>query len=307
MINDKIAALKAAVSDGVSPAMATPVVPGTYTVNLPVVPKLVDFLIDAGVAGIFAGGTTGEGVLFDDEQRSLLHEAAVAAARGRVPVLVHVGTQRTENAIALAQHAARIGADAVVAVTPFFYNMSDDGLLKHFSAIAAAVPDTPFFVYDIPQFAVNGISPALVGRLAREIPSLAGMKSSRVDVQVMRQLADAMPADRILLAGNESAALGLLALGSHGLISGLSTAVPEPFVELTRAYAAGDMDAARRWQQAVNQMLAVIPASARLGAIKRVLEERGIEVGPPVPTLQATNDELWPKMRAVLEAVRQPA
>lgn len=307
MINDKIAALKAAVSDGVSPAMATPVVPGAYTVNLPVVPTLVDFLIDAGVAGIFAGGTTGEGVLFDDDQRRLLHAATVAAAHGRVPVLVHVGTQRTENAIALAQHAADIGADAVVAVTPFFYNMSDDGLLRHFSAIAAAAPDTPFFVYDIPQFAVNGISPALLGRLAREIPSLAGMKSSRVDVQIMRQLADAMPADRILLAGNESAALGLLALGSHGLISGLSTAVPEPFVELTRAYAAGEMEAARRWQQAVNRMLAVIPANARLGAIKRVLEERGIEVGPPVPTLQETGEELWPKMRAILDAVRQPA
>lgn len=305
MIKDTIASLKAALRDGVTPAMATPLVPGTYDVNVRVVPQLVDFLIDAGVKGIFVGGTTGEGVLLDDEQRKVLHEATVAAARGRVPVLVHVGTQRTENAIALAEHGRRIGAAAVVAVTPYFYGLSDDALSRHFGAIAAAVPDVPFFVYDIPQFAANGVSPALLARLAKEIPSLAGMKSSRVDVQIMRQFGDAMPKDLILLAGNESAALGLLALGSDGLISGLSTATPEPFVALTRAFAAGDMAAARAWQTAINQMLAVLPATARLGGIKRVLEERGIEVGPPAPTLQATSDALWPRMAAIMEAVGQ--
>lgn len=304
MIKDTIASLKSTLRDGVSPAMATPLVPGTYQVNLAVVPSLVDFLIDAGVKSVFVGGTTGEGVLLDDEQRRLLHEATVQAARGRVPVLVHVGTQRTENAIALADHSRQIGAAAVVAVTPYFYGLSDDALARHFGAIAAAVPDVPFFLYDIPQFAANGISPALLARLAREIPSLAGMKTSRVDVQVVRQLADAMPPELILLAGNESAALGLLALGADGLISGLSTAVPEPFVALTRAYAAGDKAAGRRWQLAVNQMLAVLPATARLGGIKRVLMERGIEVGPPVPTLQATDDALWPRMKAILDAAR---
>jgi dihydrodipicolinate synthase/N-acetylneuraminate lyase len=304
VIQESIATLKATLQGGVTPAMATPLVPGTYTVNRPVVGPLVDFLVGAGVRGLFVGGTTGEGVLLDIDQRMAIGEATIAAARGRVPVLLHVGDQRTSTAASLARHAREAGAAAVVALTPYFYGISDDALARYFHGIAEAVPDLPLFLYDIPQFAVNGISPALLGRLCREIPSLAGLKSSRVDVQIVRQLVDAVPPDRMLLAGNESAALGLLSLGANGLISGLSTAVPEPFVAMTAAFSAGDMAAAQRWQKTINQMLGVLPATARLGGIKRVLEERGIPVGTPVPELPATSDELWPRMAQALEAAR---
>lgn len=299
-VTESIAGLKRSLSGGVSPAMATPLVPGSYQVNVAVVPQVVDFLLAAGVSGLFVGGTTGEGILLDDEQRMALHEAGIAAAGGRVPVLVHVGAQRTENAIALARHAAEHGADAVVCITPWFYGVNDEALLRHFNAVASAVPDMPFFVYDIPQFAANGISPALLQRLAAEIGSFAGVKSSRVDVQVVRQMVDALPADRILLAGNESAALGLLALGSDGLISGLSTAVPEPFVALTRAFAAGDNAAAQQQQVVINKLLALLPSGARLGGIKSILIERGIPVGPPVPVLAAASAPVWPPMQALL-------
>lgn len=302
MIETKIADLKHKLRHGVTPAMATPLLPGSHTVNTAVVPQLVDFLIAAGVKGLFIGGTTGEGTQLDPDQRLALHEAAVSAAAGRVPVLVHVGAQRTETAVALAE-AARTAATppaAIVAMTPAFYGMHDDALARYYEAIAAAAPDLPLFLYDIPQFAVNGISPALLGRLCREIPSLAGMKTSRVDVQIVRQLIDALPPGRILLAGNESAALGLLALGADGLISGLSTAIPEPFVTLTRAVGAGDLPGAQRIQQTINRLLALLPAGARLGGIKAILDQRGIPVGPPVPILPGYDEPLWAKAEAIL-------
>lgn len=302
-VTDAISQLKASLSNGVSPAMATPLVPGTYEVNLAVVPLLVDFLLAAGTSGLFVGGTTGEGILLDNDQRMALHQAGIEAADGRAPVLVHVGSQRTADAIVLARHAVAHGADAIVCVTPWFYGVNDDALLRHFLAVAAAVPDTPFFVYDIPQFAVNGISSVLAGRLAAEIGSLAGLKCSRVDVQIVRQLADALPMDKMLLAGNESAALGLLVLGADGLISGLSTAVPEPFVRLTQAYAAGDIPRAQQYQEVINQLLPLLPPGMRLGGIKRVLEERGIPVGPPTPTLAGTTIDIWPSMQAVLDRI----
>ena len=298
-ITEQIAALKARLRDGVSPAMATPLVPGTHTVNLAVIPKLVDFLIDRDVKGLFVGGTTGEGTQLDDDQRHALHEAAAAAAAGRVPVLLHVGAQRTEAAVALARHAAGLRPAAIVAMTPTFYGMSDTALARYYAAIAAAAPDVPLFLYDIPQFAVNGIGPALLATLARDIPSLAGLKSSRVDIQIVRQLIDALPREKILLAGNESAALGSLALGADGLISGLSTAIPEPFVALTRTFAAGDIDAAREWQRTINRLLVVL-AGVRVGGIKAILNQRGVEVGPPVPTLDATDAPLWPRAAEIL-------
>lgn len=298
-IADRIAALKSRVRDGVSPAMATPLVPGTHTVNLEVVPQLVDFLAGKGVKGLFIGGTTGEGTQLDLDQREALHEAAAAAAGGRVAVLLSVGAQRTEDAMRLTRHAVGLRPDAIVAMTPTFYGMSDAALARYYGAIADAAPDVPLFLYDIPQFAVNGISPALLNTLSRDLPTLAGLKSSRVDVQMVRQLIDTLPPEKILLAGNESAALGSLALGADGLISGLSTAIPEPFVAMTRAFAAGDIDEAREWQQCINRLLGVL-AGVRVGGIKAILNQRGVEVGPPVPVLDTTDEPLWARAAEIL-------
>ncbi len=300
-IANRIAKLKAQVRNGVSPAMATPLVPGTHTVRLEGVAPLVDFLVGKGVKGLFIGGTTGEGILLDDGQRRALHEAAAAAATGRAAVLLHVGAQRVGTAVALTRHAAGLRPDAIVAMTPTFYGMSDTALARYFHAIAEAAPDIPLFVYDIPQFAVNGVGPGLLATLARDIPSLAGLKSSRVDVQMVRQLIDALPPEKILLAGNESAALGSLALGADGLISGLSTAIPEPFVAMTRAFGEGDIDSARAWQRRINQLLSAL-GSARVGGIKAILNQRGIDVGPPVPELDATDEPIWERAAAVLNA-----
>lgn len=298
-IADQITTLKASLGGGVSPAMATPLIPGSHTVRIEGVPGIVDFLIGKGVKGLFVGGTTGEGTQLDDDQRRILHEAAASAAAGRIPVLLHVGAQRTEAAVELARHAAGLRPAAIVAMTPTFYGMSDTALARYFTAIAAAAPEIPLFLYDIPQFAVNGISPTLLATLARDIPSLAGLKSSRVDIQIVRQLIDALPPEKILLAGNESAALGSLALGADGLISGLSTAIPEPFVAMTRAFAAGNIEEAREWQRTINRLLGVL-TGVRVGGIKAILNQRGIEVGPPVPTLDAVDDLLWPRAAGIL-------
>jgi dihydrodipicolinate synthase/N-acetylneuraminate lyase len=298
----KVSSLKAKLSNGVTPAMATPLKSDSYRVNTAVIPQLVDFLLNKGVKGFFVGGTTGEGIMLDSGERKKLHEATLATVNGRVPVLLHIGAQRCDTAVDLARHAASIQADAVAAVTPYFYSMHDDALAAYYQAIAEAVPDMPLFGYDIPQMAVNGISPVLAARLCESIPSMAGLKSSNPSVQAMRRLLDAVPDDRIVLAGNESAALGMLALGADGLISGLSTAVPEPFVAMTQAFADGEIGEARKQQRLINHLLSNIPAGERLGAIKSVLTGRGILAGTTVPTLQqSTNAAVWPAMRAILE------
>ncbi len=300
-MNAKVLSLKAKLSNGVSPAMATPLDSDSYRVNTAVIPLLVDFLLDKGVKGLFVGGTTGEGILLDSDERKKLHEAAVASVNGRVPVLLHVGAQRTDTAVDLARHAASIQTDAVAAVPPYFYGMHDDALAAYYQAIAEAAPDMPLLGYDIPHMAVNGISPSLASRLCESIPSMAGFKSSNPSIQAVRRLLDAVPDGCIVLAGNESAALGSLALGADGLISGLSTAVPEPFVAMTQAFADGEIGEARKQQRLINQLLSKIPVGERLGAIKSILTGRGIPAGTPVPTLPRSNATVWPAMRALLE------
>ena len=300
-INEKIALLKEKLRGGVSPAVATPLLADGVTVNTAVLPQLINFLLDAGSVGLFVGGTTGEGVLLTEAERMRLHETVVTATNGRAPVLLHTGTNQLASTVALSRHAAEIGADAIAVVTPFFYGMHDDGLADYYKTIAAAVPTLPLLLYDIPQLAVNSISPALLARLGREIPSLAGIKSSRPDAQIVRQLIDATAERLVFLAGNESAALGLLALGADGLISGLSTAVPEPYVALTRAFFQGDMAKAQKQQRHINQLLAQLPNGARIGAIKQILTGRGIEMGTAVPPRPMPDVDVWPAIQPLLE------
>ncbi|MCP4417360.1 MAG: dihydrodipicolinate synthase family protein [Chloroflexi bacterium] len=299
-MKEKIALLKQKLKGGVCPAMATPLLPDGRSVNTAVIPELVNFLHTAGVKGLFVGGTTGEGILLSESERMRLHETAVTAANGRLPLIIHTGTNHLASTFALSQHAAAIGADAIAVVTPYFYTMHDDSLFDYYQAVAASVPDLPLLLYDIPQLAINGISPTLLARLAQEIPSLAGMKSSRPDARLVRQLIETAPDNLIVLAGNEVIALGMLALGVDGLISGLSTAVPEPFVTLTHFFAQGKMAQAQQQQKIINQLLAQLPKKGRIGAIKQILTARGISMGTAVPPRPMPDFDVWERIRPLL-------
>jgi dihydrodipicolinate synthase/N-acetylneuraminate lyase len=301
-LNETILQINNRLQHGAIPAVVTPITEDGIRVNGPVVAPLIRFLLDAGVAGLFIGGTTGEGVLLDLSERLRLHELAIEAAAGRAPTLVHVGANTTAAALHLARHAQASGATAMVAVTPFFYPVNDDALLAYYSAIAEAAPELPLYVYDIPHQATNGVSPALFKRLAAAIPTLAGIKCSRPDAQIIREHIDARPAGLALFAGNERIALGSLALGANGLVTGMATAVPEVNVALVRAFAAGDIAEARRQQRLMNRILDLIPAGTRIGAFKVILAGRGLPVGPAVPP-RPTPVEWpgWTLIRSLLE------
>lgn len=302
-IREKIERLRSSLQLGIVPAMATPTHPDGYLVNQPAIRDLVSFLIDKGVKGLFIGGTTGEGILFPVEQRKRLHAKSVRSARGRVPVLLHVGANTLADCLELSKHAESVGADAIVAVTPYFYPLQDDTLFDYYQAISQAAPDTPLLAYDIPQMAINGISPDLLHKLTREIPSFAGLKSSRPDAQIIRKLVDVSREHTMVLAGNERIALSFLALGADGLISGLSTAIPEPFVAMTQAFEKGNIIEALHLQRTINLLLDAIPAGSRIGAIKQLLEERLIEVGPPVPPRPRPPGEWpgWSRMKSIMD------
>lgn len=282
-LESRIKQLTIVLRGGVTPAMITPLKADGYQIDSVAIARLIDLLVEARVKGIFVGGTTGEGILLDDGERRQLHAQAVQATGGRVPVLVHVGANSMATAVSLAEHAQSVGADAIAAVTPYFYPLDDDAIFGYYEAISLAAPEIPLLAYDIPQMAVNGISPTLFTRLIEEIPTLLGLKCSGPNAQIIRQLIDAACGRTLVLAGNEPIALGSLALGADGLISGLSTAVPELVVALTEAFFSGEIPEALRHQQTLNRVLNIIPSGARIGALKVILAERGIPVGGTVP------------------------
>ncbi len=282
--------------------MATPLTE-ELDLNLAALEKLINFLIDAGVGGLFVGGTTGEGILMPIAQRMALHESSIDMVDGRIPILVHVGANRTADSITLSKHAASLGADAVVAVGPYFYPVHNQAQIAYYQIIAESARGIPFFAYDIPQMAVNGLNPDLVLAMRKQIPSFYGFKSSRADAQMVRKLIDAAGDELVVLVGNERIALGTMALGAHGHVSGLSTAIPEPFVNMMKAFASGDINLARSYQRKINLLSNSLPAGGRIGAIKQILTDRGIEAGPAIPPRPMPADDWpgWSQMRKIIK------
>ena len=301
MINT-LDALKKSLQHGVAPAMATPLMGDGRSVNLDVVPTMVNFLAERDVKGVFIGGTTGEGIFLAASERLKLHEAAVRAA-GDLPVLLHVGANDTPTTLSLLRQAVELDVAAVVVITPTFLVMEEIHLVNYIAEVAATAPDMPLLVYDIPQLAVNGVTPRMVEMMQSRIPNFAGLKCSRPNAQMIRALLDALSEEKLFLAGNERIAVGSLMMGAHGMISGLSTAVPEAFVGLTAAIGAGDLAAAQRWHDVINRMLDLIPAGTRIGTIKTVLNQRGVPVGQAVPPRpMPPESDYWAQMRALLPA-----
>ena len=144
--------------------------------------QVVDFVIAKGVQAVMVGGTTGEGMLLNLDERKALAESVVRQANGRVKVIIHTGCIDTGSTVELTKHAVAAGADIVSAITPYFFTFNDEQLYRHFMTVAEAAPDTPLLLYVFPGNAKNDISPALLARLLHAAPNIAGIKSSNDDL-----------------------------------------------------------------------------------------------------------------------------
>lgn len=236
--------------------------------------ELCEYLIAAGVHGLYPGGTTGENALLTTAERKAIAETVVRAARGRVPVFVHVGAAGTIETVELARHARDIGADGVGAITPYYYAYTGDDLRRHYVAAAAAAVPLPFYLYNLPAFARNEITPALADALWREVPTIVGIKDSSGNLEALRAFRR-IPQFSVL-SGSDGMNLEALALGCEGMVSGNANAEPAPFVALWNAWQSGDTVSANTAQRAIDGTRNALGGGARLADFKAVLVARGI-------------------------------
>jgi len=216
---------------GVLAAALTPLRDGGAAVDPDAVGPYVDFLADGGVDGVFALGSTGEGILLEADERRELAAAFREATAGRLDLAVHVGAVSTQQTVALAEHAAWIGADAVAAVAPPYYPYTADGLVEHFAAAASACAPVPFFAYELAARSGYAIPVEVVERLRERAPNFAGMKvSDRPFSAVEPYLLDGLA----VFVGFEPLLPEALAAGAVGSVSGLAAVRPEAVVELAR-------------------------------------------------------------------------
>jgi 4-hydroxy-tetrahydrodipicolinate synthase len=225
--------------------------------------RLIDWQIDEGTQCIGIVGTTGESPTVSVAEHFELIELAVKHAAGRVPVMAGAGGNSTAEAIELARHAAKVGADCTLSVVPYYNKPSQEGLYRHFRAIAEAV-DLPMILYNVPSRTVADMLPATVLRLA-EVPGIVGIKEATGDIVRAAALVRDAPAGFSIYSGNDDSAIALMLLGGHGNVSVTANVAPRAMRALCDAALAGrSREAAEihRRLLALHQALFVEPSPA---------------------------------------------
>jgi 4-hydroxy-tetrahydrodipicolinate synthase len=218
--------------------------------------ELVDWQIKSGTSGLVPVGTTGESPTLSHEEHARVVEICVAAAKGRVPVIAGAGSNNTKEAVDLARHAEKVGADAVLVVTPYYNKPTQEGMYQHFKAVNDAI-GIPIVIYNIPPRSVVDMSVDTMRRLF-ELKNIAGVKDATGNVARVSLQRQAMGADFIQLSGEDMTALACMAAGAHGCISVTANVAPRPCAELMEACFAGDYAGALRLQDRLSPLHAAI-------------------------------------------------
>lgn len=277
---------------GVITAMTTPF-DGEDRVDTKALEEQVEFLIEKGVDCLYPCGTTGEMFNMSPEERELVAETVIKAAKGRVTVYIHVGAMTLKETIRLARHAEKAGADGIGVVTPGFFYIKDKAMLRYYRQVSESVSkDFPIYLYAIPQCAANDLTPELTARIIEACPNVVGIKYSFADMIRVKNYLNLKDGKFSVLFGADRLFLPALVMGCDGTVSGCSGPMPEHFVNVYKAYQAGDMETAFREQKIANDICEIMKSGSDMGIFKAVLQLRGMSGGHMrAPLIDLDEDE----------------
>ena len=267
----------------------------------PVLRALVKRQLDAGINFLVPCGTTGESPTLSHAEHLRVVEITLELAKGKVPVLAGAGGYNTAEVIALARELKTLGADGILSVTPFYNKPTQEGLYQHFKAIAAGV-DLPIILYSVQGRTGVNIEPATVVRLS-QIENIVGIKEASGNISQMGAILNQVSSDFLVLSGDDSLTLPLIALGGRGLISVASNEIPAEMTRLVQAALAGDFAEARRLHYRYLPLMDInfvesnpIPVKSALAEMDLLQPVWRLPLVPPKP-------ENLNRIRAVLESL----
>ena len=262
---------------------------------------LIDWQINEGTEALVPCGTTGESPTLDHAEHKRVVEVCIEAAAGRVPVIAGSGSNSTAEAIELTQHAKDAGAAAALVVTPYYNKPTQEGLFRHYQAIAESV-DLPIIIYNIPPRSVIDMSVETMARLAK-LPNIIGVKDATADLTRPIRTRLAAGADFSQLSGQDVTALPFLAAGGHGCISVTANVAPAKCAEMQRAWRRGDLATAMTMQDKLMPLHAALfcesnpaPVKYAAGLLGRCSPETRL---PLAPLSEASKETVRRAMTAV--------
>ncbi|MGE0400363.1 MAG: 4-hydroxy-tetrahydrodipicolinate synthase [Kofleriaceae bacterium] len=289
---------KLATIEGCLTALVTPFRDGK--VDFDGIAKLVDWQIEQGVDGIVAVGTTGESATLDVDEHVAVIAATVKAAKGRVPVVAGAGGNATSEALTLTKASEDAGADALLHVTPYYNRPSQEGLFRHFEAIAKATK-LPIVLYNVPSRTACDMATETVARLA-DFDNVVAIKDATGNLVRGSDLVAKVGDRMTILSGDDGTAFPLYACGARGVISVVSNVAPRAMSDMWDAVKAGDWDRAKKRHfelRVLNAMLFAEPSPSPTKAALSLLGRCSTEVRLPlVPASAGLIEQLRNEMKS---------
>lgn len=261
--------------------------------------RLIDWHIKEGTNGIVVVGTTGESPTVDVDEHRLLIKTAVDHAARRVPVIAGTGANSTREAIELAAYAKQAGADLSLSVVPYYNKPTQEGLYRHFKAIAEAV-DIPCILYNVPGRTVADLQNETVLKLA-QVPNIVGIKDATANLERGSDLIRRKPREFRVYSGDDATALALMLVGGHGVISVTANVAPRLMREMCAAALAGDAAKARESNNRLLPLHHHLFVEANPIPVKWAVQQMGLIKGgirlPLTPLSAACHEQVREAMR----------
>jgi len=263
---------------------------------------LADKLISEGSDALVVCGTTGESPTVFYDQKIELFKTVIAAVGGRVPIIANAGDNCTDDSVEFARKVVSLGVDAIMAVVRYYNKPPQEGLFRHFCAIAHAV-DVPVILYNIPGRSVINAEPATVLRIARECPNVVALKQANPDLSQTAAILAEAPDGFEVFAGDDELTLPLMGLGGTGVISVVSHVAGVRFKEMIEAQAAGDHTRALRIHLELMPLMKALFITANPIMVKKALDLQGFPVGGVRLPLVEANAEQTAELERVMRRV----
>lgn len=272
-------------------------------VNYEELGRMIDFQIASGTDAIIICGTTGESSTLTHEEHDACIKFAVEHTAGRVPVIAGTGSNSTAEAIRLSTHAEANGADALLLVTPYYNKATQQGLIKHYTAIAESV-SLPIILYNVPSRTGVNILPQTAVTLAKDVENIVAIKEASGNISQIAELAALADGCIDIYSGNDDQVVPLLSLGGVGVISVLSNVMPKLTHDMVMTYLNGDVETSRQLQLSVMKLNRALFCEVNPIPVKAAMNLMGWNAGrvrSPLCEMEPQHIEL---LKKELEAMR---
>lgn len=252
--------------------------------------KLIDYLLNNGTDSLVVAGTTGESPTLSEEEKIALIQYSVKEAAGRAPIIAGSGSNNTKASIKLTKKAEEAGADAVMLVTPYYNKPSQEGMYRHFRAIAEET-SLPVMLYNVPGRTAASLAPETTIRLA-EIPNIIAIKEASGDLDAITKIVAETPEDFAVYSGDDSLTLPALSVGARGIVSVASHIIGPEMQEMIKHYTEGNTAQAALIHQKLLPLMKGLFAAPNPSPLKTALQLKGLDVGSVrLPLIPLNEDE----------------